>query len=80
MKKTTEKAKMVRGYHKEKYPSLKELFTQASEEKRSEFRDAYLAHTGMSYPSFYRKLAENKFRILEIKAWYEIMQLHPLTA
>ena len=78
MKKTTEFTKMVRGYHKEKCPSLKELFTQASEERRVEFRDAYLAFTGMSYPSFYQKLSENKFRPLEVYAFFEIMKTHPL--
>ena len=78
MKKSAENKKMVYGCHKQKYPSPKELFTQAPKEVRSEFRDAYLARTGMSYPSFYRKLVEDKFRPLEMKAFYDLMKKHPL--
>ena len=78
MKKTTENLKMVRGYHKEKYPSLKELFTNATENARVNFRDAYLAYTGMPYTTFYRKLSEDTFRPLETKAFHRILKDHPL--
>lgn len=78
MKKTIEIQKMVSIDHAKTQCSPKELFEAASEELKVKFREAYLAYTGMTYPTFYYKLRNNSFRPLEEKAFMELLNDYPL--
>lgn len=78
MKKTTEIQKMVSTNHAKTQCSLKELFEAANDELKVKFRDAYLAYTGMTYPTFYYKIRNNSFRPLEEKSFYDVLVDNPL--
>lgn len=51
----------------EQIKTFKEWYNSLSSDEKSEFRDAFLAASGLKYPSFYSKLARGVFSLLEQK-------------
>ena len=44
---------------------FKNYYSNLSEKMKTELRDRILAESGMSYPSFYKKLKDDSYTILE---------------
>lgn len=62
------------GTEKKQKMVLKYQYDALSEEGKVEFREAYMAKSGMPYTTFYYKLRTDSFRPLEQKLFEELLQ------
>lgn len=54
--------------------SFRNYYSELTDDKKEEIRNAILSESGMSYPTFYYKLRNNSFKPLEIKMINEIIK------
>lgn len=65
---------------KSKKMVLKHQYEDLSEEAKIDFRESYLAKSGMPYATFYHKLRTDTFRPLEQSLFEKLLQeLNPIS-
>lgn len=62
------------GTKKKQKMVLKYQYEDLSEEEKIEFRETYMAKSGMPYTTFYHKLRKNTFRPLEQNLFEKLLQ------